>query len=202
MRKILASILSLTILLSTAWSAPATPGGSSYNGVEVACDLPELLRVKNTVGTDGQGLCVWASTEMAARYQNCEEMVGVFEQMKRERGGGWPDRVDSVMKSRAPGVKYQQYLGPDIAFIQTGIDSGRPVCVTYGYGELYGMKTIAHMVLCVYMDATTTGIIDNNDPGRIWWMDTSEFKRRFGWPRGSGWAWYTFAPPPPPAPRH
>jgi hypothetical protein len=102
---------------------------------------------------------------------------------------------------RRPGVKYRQYQGADIAFIQEGINSGRPVCVTYGTGELYGMRTIAHMVLCVGMNDKYTAILDNNDPERIWWMPTPEFQKRFIHPGQSGWAWYTLGPPPPPVPR-
>ncbi|WP_435005177.1 hypothetical protein P12x_003071 [Tundrisphaera lichenicola] len=196
-----ASLIALAVA-GSAIAQKATPNGPRHDGAEVATDLPPEIRVRNTVGTDGAGLCVWASTEMMARYLNVEGLVGIFEALQSEPGGGWPERVDREMQKRAPGVKYRQYLGGDLDFIREGIDSGRPVCVTYGYGEFYGSRTIAHMVLCVAMDDRYTGILDNNDPEHIWWMSTDEFRKRFGWPSGQGWAWYTLAPPPPPPPHN
>ena len=182
-------------------ASPATPNGETHDGIEVACDLPKPLRIRNTGGTDGAGLCVWASMEMAARYQNCRPLIGVFQRMQKEPGGGWPERVDRVMQRDAPQVKYRQYMGSDLDFIKQGIASGRPVCATYGYGELYGMQTIAHMVLIVHCDDKLTCVLDNNDPGRLWWMATDEFQRRFVH-GGGGWAYYTLAPPPPPVPHN
>lgn len=187
---------------SVAFAGGGVPNGSTHENQSVDQDVPEAMRVKNTGGIDGAGLCVWASTEMAARYQNERRLIGVFKYMQGQRGGGWPERVDKIVTERAPGLKYRQYLGSDIAFIREGIDSGRPVCVTYGYGELYNNRTIAHMVLCVGMSDSLTAILDNNDPDHIWWMPTDEFRRRFVHPRNQGWAFYTLAPPPPPVPHH
>lgn len=174
--------------------------GPEHEGSTVDCDIPMSLRVKNTGGSDGAGLCVFASLEMAARYQNCAALIGTFDWMKTQPGGGWPERVDRIMQERAPAVKYKQYSGKDLAFIQEGIDSGRPVCVTYGTGEFYNMETIYHMVLCVKMDEQWTGILDNNDPEHIWWMETPEFRKRFVHPSGDGWAFYSLEPVPPPVP--
>lgn len=196
----LRSILVVLLSAGIVHAGSGVAGGPEHDGNAVDCDLPQVIRVRNTVGTNGMGLCVWASTEMMGRYTSQHEIIGIFEQMKHEPGGGWPARVDKEMHRR-PGVKYRQYQGADIAFIQEGINSGRPVCVTYGTGELYGMRTIAHMVLCVGMNDKYTAILDNNDPERIWWMPTPEFQKRFIHPGQSGWAWYTLGPPPPPVPR-
>lgn len=186
--------------VALAFSGSGVPNGPVHEGQAVNCDLPEPLRVKNTGGSDGAGLCVFASMEMAARYQNEKAVVGVFDWMKTQPGGGWPERVDKIMAERSPGVKYRQYAGTSLDFIREGIDSGRPVCVTYGYGEFYNNQTIYHMVLCVGMTDQWTAILDNNDPGRIWWMPTEEFRKRFIHPDGSGWAYYLLSPPPPPVP--
>jgi len=183
----------------------AVQNGATHDGQEVACDIPDAMRVHNTIGINGAGLCVWASTEMAARYQQCKGMVGIFDHMKSQLGGGWPSRVDAMMKRYAPETKYRQFVGggdEGLAFIKQAIDSGRPCCVTYGYGELYGGRTIAHMVLCVALDDEWAAILDNNDEHHIWWMSAAEFRKRFLHPRGQGWAWYTFAPPPPPVPHN
>lgn len=175
--------------------------GPRHQGQPVNCDLPPIIRVENSRGIDGLGLCVWASAEMMARYLYCPPLIGVFEQMKHERGGGWPDRVTKVMKKRAPDVAYRQYLGSDLEFIQSYINTGRPVCVTYGYGEIY-RGTIAHMVLCVGMNDKYTVIIDNNDIDVYTWMTTAEFQKRFVHPRNEGWAWCIHTSPPPPVPHN
>lgn len=197
--------LAMFLIVALAACGVALGGGRAvgpeYDGASIDCDVPMAMRIKNTGGTDGAGLCVWASAQMAAFFQNCKELLDLFEYMKTQTGGGWPERVDRIMKERAPGVKYKQYEGDSLDFIQEGINSGRPVCVTYGYGELYNMQTIAHMVLCVGMNEKETAILDNNDPDHIWLMETSEFKKRFIHPNSSGWAWYTLNPPPPPVPK-
>lgn len=206
MRVVKLTVVALVVACFSGWplavalGGPGVANGPVHDGQPVDCDLPEVLRVKNVGGSDGAGLCVFASLEMAARYQNERAVMGVFDWMKTQPGGGWPERVDEIMKSRAPNVKYRQYLGGSIDFIQQGIDSGRPVCVTYGYGELYNMQTIYHMVLCVGLSDKWAAILDNNDPGRIWWVPTDEFQRRFVHPDGQGWAVYVLSPPPPPVP--
>jgi hypothetical protein len=197
MRRFIASTILVSLVLL---GAGGIPNGPTHEGQDVQCDIPEPLRIKNTGGSDGAGLCVFASMEMAARYQNERAVIGVFDWMKTQPGGGWPERVDQVMRERAPNVKYRQYIGKSIDFVRGGIDSGRPVCVTYGYGEFYGGQTIYHMVLCVGLTDEWAAILDNNDPGRIWWMPTPEFQKRFVHPDGSGWAFYTLSPPPPPVP--
>lgn len=193
--------LALAAVLALA-GAGGVRNGDVHDGKAVDCDVPMPLRIRNTVGTDGAGLCVWASLQMTANYLNIEELSGLFEYMQTQRGGGWPERVDQMMKRFAPDRKYKQYQGSGLDFIEEGIRSGRPVCVTYGYGELYGMKTIAHWVICVELDAENAAILDNNDPGHIWWMPREEFRKRFTWPGGSGWALYFLTPPPPPPPHN
>ena len=210
--RLLAPLLGMVLLACPGWPMVAAelaapggkgfPSGPSHDGVEVMADLPAEFRIRNTVGTDGAGLCVWASTNMMAFDLNVPEMFGIFKELQGEPGGGWPERVDEKMKLHCPGVKYRQYAGADLGFIRDGIDSGRPVCATYGYGELYGNRTIAHMILVVGMTDEWTSVLDNNDPDHIWWMPTGEFARRFSWPNGQGWAWYILAPPPPPVPHN
>lgn len=195
--------VSVLFLCSTAFAQTTgggQAGGPEYNGSVVDCDIPRALRIRNTGGSDGAGLCVWASLEMAASYQNCKELIGTFEWMKSQPGGGWPERVDRVMKERAPAVKYKQYMGKELEFIREGINSGRPVCVTMGTGELYGMQTISHMVICIAIDDVNAAIIDNNDPDNIWWMPVEVFHERAMHPNAQLWAFYTLAPPPPPIP--
>jgi hypothetical protein len=183
----------------------ATPAGPSYEGDEVAVDLPEQMRVRNTVGIDGQGLCVWASIEMMARYHNEESLIGIFKQMQSEKGGGWPERVDREMRKRGLENRYRQFYGPAAEgadFVSEALAAGRGVCVTYGYGEFYGNRTISHMVFGVQLDAKHGAVLDNNDPNRIWWMEPAEMIRRAVHPGGDMWALYLLAPAPPPAPHN
>lgn len=175
-------------------------GGPEHDGSVVDCDLPMPIRIHNTGGTDGAGLCVWASADMMATYLNCRELMDVFEYMQTQKGGGWPERVDRIMRERAPGVKFKQYMGDSLDFAQEFIDSGRPVCITLGTSEFYKMQTIAHMVLLVSLDEKYAGILDNNDEKHIWWMPREEFRKRACHPNGEMWAWGIFSPPPPPVP--
>ncbi len=176
--------------------------GPTHQGVEIETDLDADLRIRNVGGTDGAGLCVWASLCMAARYHNCEPLFDLFDRMKHEVGGGWPSRVDEKMRAWAPDVKYEQWVGTNLTFIRSQLARGRMVCATYGYGELYHMATIAHMVCVVKMTPDWTAILDNNDPEHIWWMPTEEYARRFVHPSGQGWAVAIHLPPPPPVPHN
>ena len=203
------AVLAFVLLIPfiAVFGADAVRNGDSHDGHDVQADVPKAMRQTNTGGSDGLGLCVWASTQMAAWYQNVPELQELFAYMKTQPGGGWPERVDQIMKAKAPGIPYDQWVGSGwndldegIRYIQEWTASGRPVMVTYGYGELYNNQTIAHMVLCVYCDDQWTAILDNNDTEHVWWMPTSEFKRRFGWPNGQAWGWRIHFAPPPPVP--
>ena len=58
--------------------------------------------MKNASGTDGSGLCVFTSIEIAAHWQNVEQLRGFQKEMTQEKGGGWPDKVDEMMKKYGP----------------------------------------------------------------------------------------------------
>jgi hypothetical protein len=189
------------------WSAQAqyyqsaTVNGPVMDGVEVAVDLPLSQHVKNFgAPADGQGLCVFASLDMAARWHRQRSLIDVIHRVSR--GGGWPEKVDEVMKEVAPDVVYEQYQGVDPKFLDRAIKNGGPVCITYGYGERYGMQTIYHMVLLVHLDSTSACIVDNNFPGTFEWMTRDELLRRWIHPTGKGWAISLLAAPPPPPPRN
>jgi hypothetical protein len=47
--------------------------------------------MKNKGGTDGAGLCVFTSIEIAAHWKNVEQLRGFQEKMTHEQGGGWPE---------------------------------------------------------------------------------------------------------------
>jgi hypothetical protein len=190
--------LALALVLPKAW---ADIGGSTYNGTEVTIDLPPGQHVKNFgAPKDGSGLCVFASMDMAARWHHITELVDIIH--KIPNGGGWPQKVDKVLKEHAPHRKYVQYEGKDPAILDTAIAARSPACVTYGYGERYGKgQTIYHMVILIHIDQKWACIIDNNFPGTYEWMTRSEFLDRWKHPGGQGWAYVFLESPPPPIPR-
>lgn len=193
------------LLVLIALGVPAGAGselatGPVYKGVEAAIDLPMADHRKNEAGIDGAGLCVWASIEMAAKWENIRELADLWAHMKKQKGGGWPERVTKVLGELAPDLVVIQYEGDDPAILDAAIKSGRPPLVTLGYGEYYKMQTIAHMVLLAHLDSQWAAIIDNNDPAHWTWMPREEFLKRWKHPSGKGWAVVLLAPPPPPPP--
>lgn len=179
----------------------AEVGGTSHGGVEIQIDLPGLQHVKNFgAPADGKGLCVFASMTMAGRWHNVRPLFDVIHRVNE--GGGWPEKVDQVLRRHAPALKYVQYEGTDPAILDKALAEGRIACVTYGYGERYGMQTIYHMVCLVHLDARYAAVLDNNFPGTYEWMSREEFLRRWVHPGGKGWAYVMLAPPPPPIPHN
>lgn len=201
------TLLTILALGQVAQYEPDFPGTNTYKGVEVMIDLPDGLiadggqRVRNFgAPRDGLGLCVFASMDMNARYLNATPLIDIIH--KLPTGGGWPEKVDKVVSEHAPGIQIAQYEGADPAILDLAMKTGRPICVTYGYGKLYSYKTIAHMVLLVHLDRDFAAIIDNNDPLHVTWMSRNEFLKRWVHPRNQGWAYVLIFPPPPPTPRN
>jgi hypothetical protein len=179
----------------------AEVGGPTYHGVEIEIDLPAAQHIKNFgAPADGKGLCVFASLSMAARWHNLRALFDLIHEI--QEGGGWPEKVDAVLKQHAPGVEYVQYEGTDPAILDRALGEGHMVCITYGYGERYQMQTIYHMVCLVHLDRELAAILDNNFPGTYEWMPRAEALRRFCHPDGKFWAVVFMAPPPPPIPHN
>lgn len=179
----------------------AVVSGAEHDGKEIAIDLPAAQHVRNFgAPKDGKGLCVFASLTMDARWHNCRELFDLIQHV--DEGGGWPEKVDAILKERAPGLKYAQYEGTDPAVLDKAITDGDCVCVSYGFSERYGKDTIYHMVNLVHIDAETAVVLDNNFPGTYEWMSRDEFLRRWAHPSGKGWAIVMLLPPPPPPPRN
>lgn len=213
--KLIAAALLSFALLSPA-SPPKTYGdeagsavvnGSSHAGTEVACDIPNDLHQKNTGGSDGAGLCVFASMRHSGLWQNNELFAGIFQWMKKHPGGGYPSKVDAMLKRYAgetgkPIPDYVQSESGDLEILKLACKTGRMPGVTYGYSPTgrYGGKSIAHMVSLVHADNNWFVILDNNYPGSFEWMTPEQFKKVY-MHGGGGWAVILLTPPPPPAPR-
>ncbi len=182
----------------------AVVDGPVHDGVEIQIDLPKGQHVRNFgAPADNKGLCVFASLDMAARWHNAAELIGIIN--KINEGGGWPEKVDATFKRFAPSLKYVQSEGTAaelLPILDKALSEGRAACITYGYGERYGMETIYHMVLLVHLDGQRAAILDNNFPGTFEWMPREEFARRLVHPGGKGWVIVLLSPPPPPVPHN
>lgn len=200
-----ASALSAGPFRALKCGGPVGPDGKT----EVACDLPRDVRLKNTGGMgprgpgSGSGLCVFTSIEHSGRWANERRLIGFQQKMTHEPGGGYPKKVDAMLKKHAPGVDYLQYEGGDPAFLVAALASGRMPAVTYNGRDPHYKGSIAHMVNLVAYDtvANLAAVLDNNFVGEneLVWMSCPEFLTRWRG-NGGGWAVVLLNPPPPPVP--
>lgn len=180
--------------------APGGPAGP--NGEQVVCDLPASLRMKNVGGRDGAGLCVFTSINHSAHWQNERRLWNFQKDMRHERGGGWPQKVDDMIAKYGAGTNYMQYEGRDPSVLELALKTGRMPGVTYnGHDGVFYRQYIAHMVNLVYLDQKAAAILDNNNPDKILWMSRGEFLTRWSGGR-NGWAVVLLSPRPPAPPHH
>lgn len=180
--------------------APVEGSKTSPDGTtEVACDLPASEKKKNVGGRDGAGLCVFTSIEYSARWQNERRLFDFQKCMRQEPGGGYPTKVDAMIKKYAPGVAYIQSTSNDYELVKAAIRSGRMPAVTYNGHDPHYRGRIAHMVSLAHADDKWVSVTDNNYPGdnQHVWLSPADFKQRW-----DGWAVYLLSPPPPPPPRN
>jgi len=213
----LASFVFLTALLTPAganvYQSRPTDGAASTTtdpikgSVRVRNDLPNRFHLRNTGGSDGAGLCVFASISHSARWQDIDGLKDMMEWMRRYPGGGYPDKVDAMIERKlgpSHNLNYIHAYGERaVPLIRRAARHGYLVCVTYGYGERYG-ESINHMVNMAHLDDQWAVILDNNFPNSWEWMSPEEFKARADWgTRGAGelWAIIFVTNPQPPVPR-
>lgn len=189
-------------------STAATVGGPvAPGGAEVQIDLPQQFHLRNRGGSDGAGLCVFASLKHAAVWQDVDALTNIFEWMFRHPGGGYPDKVDRVIaqickEKNVPVPPYLQVQGKDLEILKKALASGRMPCVTYSYSPThrYGGR-IAHMVNILHGEGDLWCVLDNNFPKTYEWMDTREFSHSY-LAGGSGWAVIFLDNGPPPIPEN
>lgn len=177
-------------------------GGLTHEGVEVSCDLPASEKKKNVGGRDGAGLCVFTSIEYAARWQNEARLWDLQAKMRSEPGGGYPQKVDTMLAKYGKGVEYIQDTSGNLALLRAAIESGRMPGVTYGGSDPHYGGYVAHMVNLVHLDDEWAVISDNNFPGdnQYVWMSVAEFEKRWKAGGGGGWSVILLHPGPPPIP--
>jgi hypothetical protein len=196
----------VTVSQTADASWQATIGGlRTPDGKPVQLDFPVERHLKNAVGRDGAGLCVFTSLAQAADWQNVEVLRDFRDWMRQHPGGGWPEKVDEMIQRlcRERGVPppdYLHYQGNEITLLKLACKTGRMPCVTYCYSPAgrYQGRRIAHMVNLLHADERWFAVLDNNFPGSVEWMNESEFRRTFTG-LGEGWAVILLAPAPPPA---
>lgn len=194
-------------------------GFSTPNGKPAQIQYPPERHTRNTTGTDGSGLCVFTSMKHAGDWQEDTLFVKQLEFMRTQRGGGYPEKVNEVLKKAS--TKYNLQIPPyiqvqdtDIDILKIALKNGYMPCVTYGISPTgrYGGRPIAHMVNLIHGDNDFFGVLDNNYVGEsgIEWMTPEEFKKAYithpdktGRPvPGNGWAVILLTPSPPPAPKN
>jgi hypothetical protein len=190
----------LLILTTGASAAPVLGGAVSPDGqTKIAIDFPLALRHHNTAGRDGAGLCVFWSITHAARWQKETPLEDLGTLMEKEKGGGWPERVDKVLTKYGAEVDYAQYEGRDPVALKVALSGKRMPCVTYSGRDPHYKGSIAHMVNLVHFDERWVAILDNNYIGvnDLVWMTPDEFLERWRG-KGSGWAIFLLHEPPNP----
>jgi hypothetical protein len=175
--------------------------------VELVCDLPASERRKN-IASQGLGCCVFRSIDYAARWQQVPELYDLPEQLVRAGipGGGYPEKVDEIMRQFAPGASYLQDTSGDAGILEAILRTGRMPCVTYNGHDCHYSGSIAHMVCLPYFDRQTgwACVSDNNFPSdnSFVWMSPDEFLKRWKDNGGDGWVFALLAVPPPPPPHN
>jgi hypothetical protein len=183
-------------------------GGPTHQGVSVTCDLPASsnLRQKNVGGRDGLGLCVFTSIGHAARYQDEHRLWDFQKNMQQEPGGGWPEKVDSMIAKYGKGTLYLQYEGRDPSILEAALKTGRMPAITYDGRDMhYQGQHVEHMVNLVHLDKTLACILDNNFIGEneLVWMSREEFLSRwYGGQGRHGWAVILLSASPCPVPHN
>jgi hypothetical protein len=180
-------------------------GPTGRDGTELHCDLPAELHQRNTGGSDGAGLCVYASARHAGLWQDDPVWEGMFQWMRGFPGGSYPEKFKRSCQqyASAKGLPQPQFLcvqSRDLDILKAACKSGRMPGVTYNYSPSgrYGGRRIAHMVSLVHADDKNFVILDNNYPGgaNYEWLTPDEFARVYG-----GWAIVLLNNGPPPVPQ-
>lgn len=161
-----------------------------YQGKKANAPIPAEMHKRNEGSAiDGGGMCVTATLVTNGRYQGVGPQVEkLWIATKQVPGGSYPQKLDQMIRSTVPELKFAQYEGTDPTPLKRWSAAGYPVGVTYGTGALYGYQPIAHMVSLSHLDDRWAAIIDNNNPGKWSWMPAQEFARRWTMTGGQGWA--------------
>lgn len=184
--------------------AYVTPEPALKSGEALHVLVPREWHVKNRGGSDGSGLCVYASCRHTGLVQSDPVFTGMFEWMFKRPGGSYPAKL---AKSIADYAKEKGLVAPkvlqvermsDFSILQKACASGRLPGVTYSRSPTgrYGGARISHMVSLPHCDSATVAVLDNNYPGSYEVMSLDE-ARKVG---VLDWAVFLLSPGAPPPP--
>jgi hypothetical protein len=166
------------------YGAYVTPEPVSKEGVVARAAVPREWHIKNKGGSDGAGLCVYASAAHMGRMQGDPVFAGMFEWMRNFPGGSYPRKFKASVERYArekglPEPSWVQVERADWELLRIACESGRAVGTTYSISPTgrYGGRRIAHMVNTVHFDGQRLAILDNNFPGSYEWMTRDEAQR-------------------------
>jgi hypothetical protein len=187
-----------------AFTGEVSKGFTNSSGVRAVVDFPYEWRLENKAGIDGAGLCVFTSTEMAARWHGWA-LKGFRDWMTKKPGGGYPSKLDKMIQEfckiyNVEVVDYWHYEGRDLSILEEALKHRCMLCVTYSWSPTgrYGGRKIAHMVNLVHASGNDFCILDNNYPDSYEWMTRKEFEKSWtGY--GNGWAVIINTSPLPPS---
>jgi hypothetical protein len=210
---LLACILTLPLLAVRAAPPPAArteakwTGRTAPDGTEIRLDIPDELHQRNTGGSDGAGLCVYASARHSGRWHDEPVFSGMFDYMKGQPGGSYPTKFAGTVKTYArlkslPEPHYLSIEGLDLDALELAVKNGYMPGVTVMNG--------AHMVTLVGAREGPERwwiVLDNNAPHQFRWYTEAEFVRTHTWggkgkvAAASAWSVIPLTPGPPPVPR-
>lgn len=165
----------LVILLVIGGQETYSDKPISPNGKIASVNAPANLHVKNTGGSDGQGLCVIASVLLASRCNQRGDAEILWTTAKKRPGGYWPAKFERLALD-CGFRRWASYEGTDIGVIQRLTAAGHAVMATVDYNDKDGF--ISHAITIVHCDGEWTCYVDNNRPGTWVWLPTSVYVKR------------------------
>ncbi|MHC5544297.1 hypothetical protein ACYOEI_39215, partial [Singulisphaera rosea] len=133
----------------------------------------------------------WGLDQLKARARESIEHSGIprdqvdaywaLAQRRVGVGGTDPGLQASMLHESMPDQNWISYVGPDEGALERLSASGRLVCSTMSWGELYGNRLIAHWVNVNHINRrqNLACFEDNNDPPGVYrWTTATEFFKR------------------------
>src|ERR1700721_2708427 len=130
------ALAALLLLTSSLLAFDTTPTPVAPDGTNAVIDLPNSQHMRNSVGSDGSGLCVYTAVTMSARWQNVSDMYGFRKFAEGRPGGSYPEKLASDIKTysarngRKPPA-FVQHSGGDETFLDLGMHTRRMAGITY-----------------------------------------------------------------------
>lgn len=179
---VLAAVAAFAIIAASCVSGPI---GTYVNWERPQVNVPIALRQKNWIGSRGQGSCAHASMVTALRWQGQPAMADWWKR-KHGNGAGY-ESLDRDLTNA--GIRYAATCDQqDVSFLEWSVETRR--------GCVVAINGYTHAVFLAHMDDQHVGLIDNNQIGRVVWVDRETFLRDWYESRSLAIAVvYTPAPP-------